>query len=80
MNRWAKWLAGIAAVFCALFWGVTQIVLPNLLKQVGPYAEKLAADYVNGSVQIGSVAWPGSNRILIQDVTVKDQKQQGLSN
>ena len=76
MNRWAKWLAGIAAVFCALFWGVTQIVLPDLLKQVGPYAEKLAADYVNGSVQVGSVAWPGSNRILIQDVTVKDQKQQ----
>ena len=44
MNRLAKWIAGIAILFCALFLGVTQIVLPGLLQQAGPYAEKLAAD------------------------------------
>ena len=79
MNRLVKWLAGIAAVFCVLFFGVTQLVLPDMLKQAGPYAEKLAADYINGSVQIGSVTWPGSNRLLVQDIVVKDQKQQDVA-
>ena len=29
MNRLAKWIAGIAVLFCALFLGTTQIVLPG---------------------------------------------------
>ncbi|MEE3396233.1 MAG: hypothetical protein VZR04_02700, partial [Succiniclasticum sp.] len=79
MNRLAKWIAGIAVLFCALFLGTTQIVLPGLLQQAGPYAEKLAADYVNGSVQIGPITWPGSNTLLIRDVTVRDKKQQNVA-
>ncbi len=79
MNRLAKWIAGIAILFCALFLGVTQIVLPGLLQQAGPFAEKLAADYVNGSVQIGPITWPGSNTLLIRDVTVRDKKQQNVA-
>ena len=79
MNRLAKWIAGIALLFCALFLGTTQIVLPGLLQQAGPYAEKLAADYVNGSVQIGPITWPGSNTLLIRDVTVRDKKQQNVA-
>ena len=79
MNRLAKWIAGIAILFCALFLGVTQIVLPGLLQQAGPYAEKLAADYVNGSVQIGPITWPGSNTLLIRNVTVRDKKQQNVA-
>ena len=79
MNRLAKWLTGIAVVFCALFMGLTQIVLPGLLQQAGPYAEKLAADYVNGTVQLGPVTWPGSNTILIRDIVVRDRKQQAVA-
>ena len=78
MNRLAKWLMGIVAVFCVLFLGITQIVLPDLLKQAGPYAEKLATDYVNGTVQVGSITWPGSNKILINNIVVRDQKQQAV--
>ena len=58
MNRLAKWLIGIAVLFCVLFLGLAQILLPDLLQQAGPYAEKLAADYVNGTVQIGPITWP----------------------
>ena len=63
---------------CGAFLGLTQIVLPNLLQQAGPYAEKLAADYVNGTVQLGPVTWPGSNTILVKDIVVRDQKQQTI--
>ncbi|MER2139740.1 MAG: hypothetical protein ABS965_06420, partial [Succiniclasticum sp.] len=79
MSRLAKWLTGIAAFFCVLFLGITQIVLPDLMEKAGPYAEKLAADHVNGAVQIGSVTWPGGNKILVQDIVVRDQKQQTVA-
>ena len=79
MNRLAKWLIGIAVLFCVLFLGLTQVLLPDLLQQAGPYAEKMAADYVNGTVQIGPITWPGSNMLLIKDITVKDQKQQTVA-
>ena len=79
MNRLVKWLAGIAAVFCVLFLGITQIVMPGLLEKAGPYAEKMAADYVNGTVQLGSVTWPGSNTLLVKDILVRDQKQQTVA-
>ena len=59
--------------------GLTRIVLPDLLQQAGPYVEKLAADYVNGTVQLASVAWPGSNVILIKDIVLRDQKQQTVA-
>ena len=76
MNRLIKWLAGIAAVFCVLFWGITQLVLPGLLEKAGSYAEKMAADYVNGTVQIGSVTQSGLTGFVVKDVTVKNGKQQ----
>ena len=76
MNRLIKWLAGIAAVFCVLFLGITQLVLPGLLEKAGSYAEKMAADYVNGTVQIGSVAQSGLTGFVVRDVTVKNGKQQ----
>ena len=79
MNRLVKWLAGIAAVFCVLFVGITQIVMPGLLEKAGPYAEKMAAGYVNGTVQLGSVTWPGSNTLLVKDILVRDQKQQTVA-
>ena len=79
MNRLAKWLIGIAVLFCVLFLGLTQVLLPDLLQLAGPYAEKMAADYVNGTVQIGPITWPGSNMLLIKDITVKDQKQQTVA-
>jgi len=76
MNRLAKWITGAVVVFCALFAGLSHFVLPRVLEQAGPYAEKLAADYINGSVQIGEITWPGSNVLKISDITVKDRKQQ----
>ena len=79
MSRLAKYLTGIAAIFCVLFLGITQIVLPDLLEKAGPYAEKMAADHVNGTVQIGSISWPGSNKLLIQDIVIRDQKQQAVA-
>lgn len=79
MNRLAKWITGIAVVLCALFVGLARIVLPDLLQQAGPYAEKLAADYVNGTVQIGPITWPGSNELQIQDIIVRDRKQQTVA-
>ena len=79
MSRLVKWLTGIAAVFCVLFLGITQLVLPGLLEKAGPYAEKLAADHVNGEVQIGSITWPGSNQILVRDVVLKDRRQETVA-
>ena len=76
MNRLIKWLAGIAAVFCVLFLGITQLVLPALLEKAGSYAEKMAADYVNGTVQIGSVTQSGLTGFVVRDVTVKNGKRQ----
>ena len=76
MNRLVKWLAGIAAVFCVLFLGITHLVLPGLLEKAGSYAEKMATDYVNGTVQIGSLVQSGLTGFVVRDVTVKNGKQQ----
>ena len=76
MNRLVKWITGLAAVICVLFLGLSRIVMPGLIEQAAPYAEKLAADYVNGSVKIGAVSWPGINTLQIRDITVRDKKQQ----
>ena len=76
MNRLAKWIAGIAVLFCALFLGLTLIVLPGLMWRVAPYMEKIAADYVNGEVQIGSLSYTRMNIILVKSIVIKDQKQQ----
>ena len=76
MNRLVKWLAGIAAVFFVLFLGTTQLVLPGLLEKADSYAEKMAADYVNGTVQIGSLTQSGLTGFVVRDVTVKNGKQQ----
>ena len=78
MNRLAKWLTGIVVFFYVLFMGLTRIVLPDLLQQVGPYAEKLAADYVNGTVQLGPVTWSGNNTLLIKDIVVRDREQRAV--
>ena len=43
MNRLVKWLAGIAAVFCALFLGITQLVLPGLLEKARAERRKAAS-------------------------------------
>ena len=53
--------------------------MPGLLEKAGPYAEKMAAGYVNGTVQLGSVTWPGSNTLLVKDILVRDQKQQTVA-
>ena len=76
MNRLVKWCIGLASVLCILFLGITQLVLPGLLEKAGGYAEKMAADYVNGTVQIGSLAQSGLTGFLVRDVTVKNGKQQ----
>ncbi|MBQ8919018.1 MAG: hypothetical protein IJ056_02775, partial [Acidaminococcaceae bacterium] len=76
MARLAKWIIGIAAVCCALFAGAAQLVLPGLLEKAVPYAEKMAGDYINGTVEIGSVTRPGGFTLLVKDIVVKDQKQQ----
>ena len=76
MNRLIKWIIGIAAVLCALFAGAIQLVLPGMLDKAVPYVEKMAADYINGTVEIGSVTRPVGFTLLVKDIVVKDQKQQ----
>ncbi|MBQ9635972.1 MAG: hypothetical protein IJV12_07185, partial [Acidaminococcaceae bacterium] len=76
MNRLAKWIIGIAAVCCALFACVTQLILPGIMEGLIPYVEKTAAGYINGTVTIGSISKLEGLTFLIKDITVKDQKQQ----
>ena len=76
MNRLTRWVIGIAIACCALFAVVTQAVLPGLLDKAVPYIEKLAADYINGTVSIGSVSRPEGLTLLVKDIKVKDRKQQ----
>lgn len=79
MNQWTKWAIGAAVFFCALFAGLTQLVLPEALKQAVPYAEKLAAEYINGTVNIGQVTWPGGNVLSVKDIKITDSKQQPVA-
>lgn len=79
MNRLAKWLIGIAAVLCALFAGITQLVLPALMDRAVPYVEKMATDYIHGSATIGSISKSGFAELLVKDVIVKDKKQQPVA-
>ena len=75
MNRIAKWIVGTVLVLCALFAGIVQIVLPGLMDKAIPYVEKTAADYINGSVTVGSVSKSGLTELLVKDITVKDNRK-----
>lgn len=73
MNQLMKWAMGAAVLFCALFAGLTQLVLPEALKQAVPYVETLAADYVNGAVAVGEVTWPGGNVLAVKQLRITDK-------
>ena len=79
MNRIAKWIGGTVLVLCALFAGLVQIVLPGLMDKAVPYVEKAAADYINGSVTVGSVSKSGLTELLVKDITVKDNRQRPVA-
>ena len=79
MNRIAKWIGGTVLVLCALFAGLVQIVLPGLMDKAIPYVEKTAADYINGSVTVGSVSKSGLTELLVKDITLKDNRQRPVA-
>ena len=79
MNRLIKWLLGMAAVLCVLFVGVTQLILPGLLDKAIPYAEEKAAEYINGTLTIGSVSRSGGTVLVARDIEIKDKKQQTVA-
>ena len=69
----------MAAVLCVLFVGVTQLILPGLLDKAIPYAEEKAAEYINGTLTIGSVSRPGGTVFVVRDIMIKDKKQQTVA-
>ena len=79
MNRIAKWIGGTVLVLCAFFAGLVQIVLPGLMDKAIPYVEKTAADYINGSVTVGSVSKSGLTELLVKDITLKDNRQRPVA-
>ena len=76
MNRLIKWLLGLAAVLCVLVACVTYLLLPGLLDKAVPYAKEKAAEYINGTLDIGSVSRTGGTEFVVRDIVVKDKKQQ----
>ena len=79
MSLLMKWVIGAAVVLSALFAGLTQIVLPQAVKQIVPSIEKTATEYVDGSVTVGEALWPGSNVIVLKDVVLKNRERQTIA-
>lgn len=72
MTRTRKWMLGIVVVLCAIYAVLTQFVMPRVLTQALPYAQNLAANYINGSVSIGKIEWNGGFTVILRDVEVDD--------
>ena len=79
MSLLMKWVIGAAVALSALFAVLTQLVLPQAVKQIIPSLEKTAAEYVNGSVTVGDALWPGSNVIVLKDVKLKNREAQTIA-
>lgn len=79
MSLLMKWVIGAAVILSALFAGLTQLVLPQVVKQIIPSLEKTAAEYVNGSVTVRDALWPGSNVIVLKDVRLKNREEQTVA-
>jgi translocation and assembly module TamB len=65
-------MLGIVVVLCAIYAVLTQFVMPRVLTQALPYAQNLAANYINGSVSIGKIEWNGGFTVILRDVEVDD--------
>lgn len=79
MSLLMKWVIGAAVALSALFAVLTQLVLPQAVKQIIPSLEKTAAEYINGSVTVGDALWPGSNVIVLKDVKLKNREAQTIA-
>lgn len=72
MHKIWKLLTGLIVSLCVAYYGLVTYIVPDYIKQMLPAAEKIAEDYINGSVKIGSVVWDGGLTAEITDVTVYD--------
>ena len=66
MNRTMQWILGVVAVLAVACLAVFHAVMPRVLQEARPYAERQAANYLNGSVRIGSIEWPGGLSLLVR--------------
>jgi translocation and assembly module TamB len=73
MNRTMQWILGVVAVLAVACLAVFHAVMPRVLQEARPYAERQAANYLNGSVRIGSIEWPGGLSLLVRDVDIRDR-------
>lgn len=65
--------AAALALGAAYYFLVTQIV-PGLLQEALPQLERLAPQFLNGSVTVAALRWPGGLSAEIDGVQIRDAK------
>lgn len=70
---WKILLTGVA-ILAMLYYALVTYVVPGYIRQMLPQAESLAREYINGSVQIGGLAWNGGLTAEVTDVIIRDEE------
>lgn len=68
-------IIAIVAVAGISYYGLLHYAAPRLLQDAAPKVETLAADYINGSLKIGSIAYKGGFTAAAKDITIYDLSQ-----
>jgi len=69
-------IGAIFALCVASYLFLVQKLVPQYIQQMLPVAEEMATEYINGSVKIGGLNWPGGLTAEVNNVEVKDTNQQ----
>lgn len=72
MKKYLQFLASLIILLAAGYIFLVHTVMPSYIKQTLPQIEKLATQYINGSVSIGGLKWDGGLTAEVTDVIVKD--------
>lgn len=62
----------VIAVILTGYLYLVNVVMPKYITEIIPIAEKMAPEYINGTVKIGSLKWNGGLTAEIKDIVVKD--------
>ena len=79
MNKLALALSGILVCSGAGYLHCVNNVVPKFLHEQLPVIEKMAPDYIKGSVKIGGFTWGGGLSVEVDNVVVTDATKEKVA-
>lgn len=73
MSKLYKWLLAAFVALALAYVALVHLVMPSALEKAGPLLGREAGNYINGTVKLENVQWPGSNYLVLNNVTLSNK-------